>query len=103
MRLRLPVILALGVVSTVPAACATDGAADGLRVTYACDRGPDLVVVYVRKTARIESGDGPPLVLPQQRSGSGFAYGTATHTLRGKGDDVTYTIGRMTPLQCRVK
>jgi membrane-bound inhibitor of C-type lysozyme len=83
--------------------CATPRPTSELRVVYACDRGADLVIVYVDGVARIETGDGPPLILPQQRSGSGFAYGNATHTLRGKGEDLTYTIGRMVPLQCRAK
>jgi len=72
------------------------------RVTYSCDRGPGLTVVYERRAARIVTpGDDRGILLPQKRSGSGFFYQSATHSIRGKGDEITYTVGRMVPMTCR--
>jgi membrane-bound inhibitor of C-type lysozyme len=71
------------------------------RVTYACDRGPGLTVVYTEGAARIVGSGGEDIVLPQRPSGSGFWYETPQHSLRGKGNEVTYTVGRMVPMTCK--
>jgi len=70
------------------------------RVVYACNYGPNLTVVYAPSVARIESTDGA-VTLRQRPSGSGFWYEDATHSLRGKGDDITYQDRQMAPKQCR--
>ncbi|MEW5683541.1 MAG: MliC family protein [Pseudomonadota bacterium] len=75
--------------------------AEGRKVTYVCDRGPGLTVVYSEGLARIEAADGASITLQQRPSASGTWYESPTHSLRGKGDEVTYTIGRMVPMQCK--
>ena len=70
------------------------------RVVYACNYGPSLTVTYGRSEARIESADGT-VTLRQRRSASGFWYESATHSLRGKGDEITYKDRQMAPKQCR--
>ena len=70
------------------------------RVTYACSYGPNLTVVYGRSFARIESADGA-VTLAQRPSGSGFWYESATHSLRGSGNEITYKDRHMAPRQCR--
>jgi membrane-bound inhibitor of C-type lysozyme len=91
------------------AGCATSPAADSSaasserRVTYACEGGPDLTVVYAENVARVVQPDGSTVDLPQQVTGSGFSYGTPMQSIRGKGTELTYTIGRMVPRQCREK
>ncbi|PZQ60953.1 MAG: hypothetical protein DI570_13340 [Phenylobacterium zucineum] len=92
-------IVALSV-AVILAGCASTKS-EGRRVTYACDRGPGLAVVYTEGVARIEASDGVAIVLPQRPAASGTWYENATHSLRGKGDEVTYTIGRMVPMQCK--
>jgi membrane-bound inhibitor of C-type lysozyme len=88
-------LLALG-------ACATTG--EPVRtVSYHCDRGPALTIEYKGDTARIISADGRGVIMPQRETGSGFLYQSATHSIRGKGDELTYTIGRMAPMNCRVR
>jgi hypothetical protein len=86
------------------AACATDGGGGGgtaeRRVIFQCDRGPEIVVVFAGDVARIESETGPPIVMQQRPAGSGFWYESGTHSIRGKGDEITYTIGRMVPMTC---
>ena len=99
MKAIIPLLAALPL-----AACATttEPAATERRVSYTCDNGRDLFVVYAGDVARIEEPDRAPIVLQQERTGSGFSYTSATHTIRGKGDEVTYTIGRMVPATCKV-
>jgi len=88
--------------SAILAGCATlgGGKPGERRVTYACNYGPNLTVVYAPSVARIESPDGT-VTLEQRPSGSGFLYESATHSLRGKGNEITYTDRQMAPRQCR--
>lgn len=72
------------------------------RVVFDCDRGDPVAITFAGDVARIEA-DGPPIILRQQPAASGFLYESATHAIRGKGDDLTYTIGRMAPLNCRAR
>ena len=86
--------------SAVLAGCSTfAGNASERRVVYACNYGPNLTVTYARSAARIESADGT-VTLRQQRSASGFWYESATHSLRGSGDEITYKDRQMAPRQC---
>lgn len=102
------IILALATV--LVAGCATDTPpatapkTESHQVTYACDRGPDLTVVYAEGTASIIGSDGSAaVVLPQKPAASGTWYETPTHSIRGKGDEVTYTVGRMAPMTCKAR
>ncbi len=89
------------VTSAALAGCATvaDKPAER-RVEYVCNYGPKLTVVYAPSVARIESADGV-ITLRQRTSGSGFWYESATHSLRGKGDEITYRDRQMAPKVCR--
>lgn len=90
------------IVTSVLAGCATvAGAPTERRVEYVCNYGPKLTVVYAPSVARIESGEGS-VTLKQRRSASGFWYESATHSLRGKGDEVTYIDRQMAPRVCKV-
>ena len=83
------------------AGCATTaGDPAERRVEYACNYGPKLTVVYAPSVARIESADGV-VTLQQRPSGSGFWYESGTHSLRGKGDEITYVDRQMAPKVCR--
>ena len=83
-------------------ACATTTSAPSeRRVTFDCDQDRDLTVVFEENQARIINTDGSEIVIPQRPSGSGFWYESPTHSLRGQGTEMTYTIGRMAPIQCR--
>ncbi|WP_057882751.1 MliC family protein [Tsuneonella troitsensis] len=81
------------------AGCATIGPVR--RVAYVCESGTALDVLYTGETARIMATVGKPIVLQQRETGSGFWYESPTHSLRGKGEEVTYTVGRMAPMTCR--
>ena len=87
--------------SILLAGCSTiTGDPSERRVTYACSYGPNLTVVYSRFTARIESDDGT-VTLEQRPAASGFWYESATHSLRGSGEEITYIDRQMAPRQCR--
>ena len=76
-----------------------------MRVAYTCDDGSNFTVRFRPDSADavIESGPAKGLVLPQQITASGFDYALPTHSLRGKGATVTWTVGRKAPVQCRGK
>ncbi|GAA4745330.1 hypothetical protein GCM10023264_08410 [Sphingomonas daechungensis] len=71
-------------------------------VHFTCENGPPLTVVFEGDTATVTPDGGQAIVLPQAPSGSGFSYMTPQNSLRGKGNDVTWTVGRMVPIQCTV-
>jgi hypothetical protein len=70
-------------------------------VSYSCDRGPAITMIYNGDVARIESADGQTVILQRRETDSGFLYDSPTHSLHGRGNEVTYTIGRMVPIQCK--
>src|SRR5690348_11978702 len=82
------------------AGCATTSHnASERRVTYACNYGPALTITYAQGMARIES-ENETVTLRQRPSDSGFWFESATHSLRGIGDDVTYKDRQMAPRHC---
>ena len=83
MRNALPIILAMTL-----AACATAAPEDML----AKDATP----------ATHTEANGDVITLPQAVSASGSRYATPQHEFWIKGDEATYTIGRMVPTTCRV-
>ncbi len=85
------------------AACMTLTPADARVVTYACDDGPDLTVVYSGNRARIDHPGGAPTDLRRMERGSGVLYSSADRKIRGEGDVITYEVGRSAPLTCRAK
>lgn len=82
------------------AACTTPTERAERRVQYSCDRGPGITVRYSGDTAEIELPDGGRIALRQRPAGSGFWYESPTHSIRGKASEITYTVGRMVPMQC---
>lgn len=97
MKAAIPVLAAAAAL----AACSTTPDVAEGRFTYACDRGQTVTVVYAGETARIENPGEEPIVLQRRPSGSGLWYESPTHTIRSRGDEIVYTIGRMTPMVCR--
>ena len=98
---RLAIVFAITLAAS---GCATPSEPDDSgerRVSFDCGDHPDITVIFAENEARILNADGPPIVIPQRPSGSGIWYESPTHSLRGQGDQMTYTIGRMVPIQCR--
>ncbi len=98
-------LLSMMAVTAGLSACATTADPQGeRRMSYACERGPEMTVVYTGDTARIVDADGgEELTLPRRPAGSGFLYETARHSIRGKGDEIVYTVGRMAPMRCKAR
>jgi membrane-bound inhibitor of C-type lysozyme len=75
-----------------------------IRATFSCPAGATLAVEFVtaepNAVAIVRPPTGPAVTLPIQISGSGYRYADATHELRGKGGDVTWTAGSAPPLHC---
>lgn len=81
-------------------ACATPNEA-GTGTRYTCDRGSDLAVTFDGEMATVRTADGVAHTLPQVPSASGARYSSGTHEFWSKGNEATWTIGRMVPTQCR--
>ena len=80
--------------------CATTSA-ETRQVTYSCGEEPGLTVVFQGEVARFISTTGPAIELQRRPSGSRFWYESPTHSIRGEGRSLTYTVGRMVPIQCQ--
>jgi membrane-bound inhibitor of C-type lysozyme len=83
------------------AGCVTEPPVHEHRVTYVCDRGPPLTVIYAGDTATI-AGDAGEIPLQRKPAGSGIRYESVAHSIRGKGNTIIYTVGRMAPMTCTV-
>jgi hypothetical protein len=81
------------------AGCAT-GPKTG-RVTYECERGPRITVIFEGDRARLIRPDGPPVLLEKRRSLTGFRYESPTHSIQGRGTRLAFAIGRTMPMNCR--
>jgi len=88
----IPVILA-GCTTTPPSATER-------RVEYVCNYGPNLTVTYAHGMARID-GPNETVTLRQRPSSSGFRFESATHSLQGVGDHITYKDRQMAPKTCQ--
>jgi hypothetical protein len=85
------------------AACMTLTPDDARRVTYACEGGEELTVIYGGQTARIDDTGGPPAELRRMTGASGVLYSSANRKIRGEGDTISYQVGRAAPVACTVK
>lgn len=94
-------VIALSIASLFGAACTTTPPTTARTVNLACDRGPPLRVTFEEDKATVTPEGSEPLALPQAPAGSGFLYMTPQHSLRGKGDEVIWTVGRMAPINCK--
>lgn len=90
---------------------------------FQCDRGTNFSVVFVEKgvtttrggrgsipryeiknvAATVTLADGTQLDLPAQKAASGFMYSNGQYTLRGKGNEATWAVGRMLAEYCVLK
>jgi membrane-bound inhibitor of C-type lysozyme len=99
MKAAIPLML---MTATALAACASTPPLVERTTTYNCEGGPPVTVTYAGETARIQNPDGgAPIVLTRRVSGSGLWYESATHTVRSRGNEIVYTIGRRAPMICR--
>lgn len=72
-------------------------------VVYQCEDAVRLSVRFEADKALVSLPDGAVLSLAQQPAASGFWYSSGLHTLRGKGDEAQWTVGRRMPMDCRAQ
>lgn len=70
-------------------------------VEYLCTDRSALRVTYHKERALVLLADGYSVDLPQQRTGSGFQYADERHDLRGKGQEVSFTLAGRPTLYCK--
>ncbi|PHR85378.1 MAG: hypothetical protein COA59_03235 [Colwellia sp.] len=78
-------------------------------VKYTCNRATKLSINFTSKNKEnhkhiaIINGYGEQaIILPSKKTTSGFLYSNGKYTLRGKGEQATWTVGRMADFQCSV-
>jgi len=77
-------------------------------IDYNCDNHKKIMVSFTsigKAKARvniviINTPNTQPITLAAKKVDSGFLYSNGKYTLRGKGSDVQWTIGRMMPIKC---
>ena len=77
------------------------------KVKYLCDRNTTLSVRFSsttgekKKNIAIINGFGEQaIILANQETDSGFLYSNGRYSLRGKGMQASWTVGRMSAFQC---
>jgi membrane-bound inhibitor of C-type lysozyme len=78
-------------------------------IEYTCNRDTTLLVNFTATDNEkdnnivIINGFGQqPIILPNKVVASGFLYSNGKYSLRGRGKQATWTIGRMAPLRCSI-
>jgi len=89
--------LVAGCTASLPPASEASGPPVAARtVTYQCEGGSLLTVTYADNFATFTDAQGQTHRLAQQVTGSGFEYSGAGHDLRGKGDELMWTVNGST-------
>jgi len=93
---------ALASAALAPSAAAASTAAldETIEATYTCTGGQTLEVVFSDGKATVTPKGGEPVILPQAVTADGFQYSDAHHSLRGRGNEATWTVHGAEPLQC---
>lgn len=74
----------------------------GVIAYYDCGNGTRLKVDSLPgDRIEVQMNDDEPVILPAEKSASGAKYVTARHQFWSKGDEATWTVGRMAPMTCR--
>jgi membrane-bound inhibitor of C-type lysozyme len=74
------------------------------RTNFACDNEEEIEVrFFPEQGVAVLLRGGQTTELQQQPVGSGFEYSNGQTTLRGKGNELTMTVGMMAPTNCTAK
>ncbi|MFN3591627.1 MAG: MliC family protein [Thermaurantiacus sp.] len=74
------------------------------RTNFACDNDEEIEVrFFPEQGVAVLVRGGETTELQQQRVASGFEYSNGQTTLRGKGEELTMTVGMMAPTNCTAK
>ena len=95
-------IIAAGLAALALAGCQTNAGGPGASSYYDCGGGTRLKVDYLKgNRVSVQMNDNAPVILPADRAASGAKYMSATHQFWSKGDEATWTVGRMRPMTCQ--
>jgi membrane-bound inhibitor of C-type lysozyme len=96
-----------GTISLIAGALALAGCMEavggpGASAYYDCGGGTRLKVDHLSgNRVSVQMNDNAPVTIPADRAASGAKYMSPTHQFWSKGDEATWTVGRMAPLSCR--
>lgn len=70
--------------------------------TFTCSNGTSLRVQFRPDSATVQTRTPRPrtIILAEAPAASGILYQDGHHSLRGKGEDLTWTTGRAAPITC---
>lgn len=71
------------------------------RISFVCERGPGVDVIFGNGQAWIVSADGSRITLRQDGMGANATFMSPTHSIRRIGNDIIFTEGRAAPMRCR--
>lgn len=95
-------LLSLAVAGFALAALVPAGGAEAkpIKAKYYCKKGQTLKVVFQGNKAVVTPKGGAPITLKQAMAADGFYYVKGKYSLRGRGNNATWTAGRAKPLNC---
>jgi len=95
-------IIALAAGTLALAGCNERVGGPGVSTYYDCGDGTRLKVDNLEgDRILVQMNDNPPVTLPAEKAASGAKYMSATHQFWSKGDEATWTVGRMMPMTCK--
>jgi membrane-bound inhibitor of C-type lysozyme len=93
--------LTIGALASAALAPAAAAALDEtIEASYSCTGGLTLDVVFSDGKATVTPKGGEPVILPIAMTADGFQYSDAHHSLRGRGNEATWTVHGADPLTC---
>ena len=94
-------IIAIAAGTIALGACAPVGG-PGVSAYYDCGNGTRLKVDNLSNDRiMVQMNNDKPVTLPADKSASGAKYMSPTHQFWSKGDEATWTVGRMVPMTCQ--
>lgn len=96
MTTALPTLM-IAMISSAALAQAADAP---ITAHYSCTGGSSLHVLFEDGKATVTPSGGEPVILPVAMTADGFQYSDAHHSLRGRGNEATWTVHGAEPLQC---
>lgn len=94
-------MIALAAGALALAGCNERVGGPGVSSYYDCGNGTRLKVDTLKgDRVMVQMNDNPPVTIPAVPAASGAKYMSPTHQFWSKGDEATWTVGRMVPMTC---
>jgi membrane-bound inhibitor of C-type lysozyme len=84
----------------VPISAAQGASTREIKAKYTCNKGEKLTVVFKGSKATVTPKGGKSVTLRQAMAADGFFYTTSRYSLRGRGNNATWSDRRHKPLNC---